>query len=124
MMTASPPASGAPRRRIAISRVVRVPAGALTSSARRWPRRRRSWGTSSTCDLGVEAMRRLILIVAALALAACSSAQQSIERAGEKTGQTLDRAAKATGQAVDRAGRATGNALARAGEAIERKVGN
>ncbi|HKC42969.1 MAG TPA: hypothetical protein VKC64_04015 [Burkholderiales bacterium] len=69
-------------------------------------------------------MRRLILIVAALALAACSSAQQSIERAGEKTGQTLDRAAKATGQAVDRAGRATGNALARAGEAIERKVGN
>jgi len=69
-------------------------------------------------------MRRLIPIVAALGLAACSTAQQSIERAGEKTGQTLDRAAKATGQAVDRAGRATGNALARAGDAIERKVGN
>jgi starvation-inducible outer membrane lipoprotein len=69
-------------------------------------------------------MRRLILIVAALVLAACNSAQQSIERAGEKTGQTLDRAAKATGQAVDRAGRATGNALERAGETIERKVGN
>ena len=69
-------------------------------------------------------MRRLILIVAALVLAACTSAQQSIERAGEKTGQTLDRAAKATGQAVDRAGRATGNALERAGETIERKVGN
>jgi starvation-inducible outer membrane lipoprotein len=69
-------------------------------------------------------MTRLILILTALVLAACTTAQQSIERAGEKTGQTLDRAAKATGQAVDRAGRATGNALERAGETIERKVGN
>ena len=48
-------ASAAPRPRTATSRAARAPAGAPTWSARRWPPRPRSRGTSSTSGSGADA---------------------------------------------------------------------
>ena len=70
-------------------------------------------------------MKNLFVLVAAICLAACNTAQgvkKDVAIGAEKTGEALQKGGEAVGSALHKGGEAVGDALKKSGDAVQKAV--